>query len=92
MIYCCFPVLKQPFAGLQAKACALCRQEADRPAPRQAELQPSRAPLQTQSNNVPPAVAPAATTEVSNKPLPYLGGLGSSKLPLAHTLSHAQVG
>ena len=92
MIYCCFPVFKQPFAGPHAKTCALCRQEADRPVPRQAEPQPSRAPLQTQSNNVPPAVAPAATTEVSSKPLPYLGGLGSSKLPLAHVPDHAQVG
>ena len=66
-------------------------QEAERGGPRQAELQPNRAPLQMQSSNVPPAVASSAGQAVSSKPLPYPSGLGSTKMPLAQVPGLLQV-
>ncbi|KAL0054711.1 hypothetical protein WJX82_001328 [Trebouxia sp. C0006] len=65
------------------KAEELKKKEPERGGPRQAELQPSRAPLQMQSSNVPPAVASSAGQAVSSKPLLYPSGLGSTKMPLA---------
>ncbi|DBA88168.1 TPA: hypothetical protein ACH3X2_005158 [Trebouxia sp. C0005] len=62
------------------KAEELKKKEPERSGPRQAELQPSRAPLQMQSSNVPTVVASSAGQAVTSKPLPYPSGLGSTKM------------
>ncbi|KAL0036011.1 hypothetical protein WJX77_011218 [Trebouxia sp. C0004] len=73
------------------KAEELKKKEPERGGPRQAEPQPSRAPLQMQSSNVPPVVASSAGLAVNSKPLHYSLGLGPTKMPLAQASSSGYV-